>query len=320
MLVLKPRLFIGSSAEALNPAFAIQEGLDRDAEVTVWPQNVFEPTVGNLENLENVLSNFDFAAFVLTPDDVAKMKNVQHPIVRDNVIFECGLFIGRLGRRNVFLIKPRGVDDLHLPSDLAGVTALDYEHQRSDDNLVAALGQACSRMRSKIRQWTPKSTTGMEVNPHYDRDLELLDGNFQRSKVISRETIFITTGTGPVSELLDRPAAALLRDKIDVLGKSKLHRRSIIITDALWLSDSSLALNPAISIGGPPANKATNAVLTVFGNAARWENKGGLFGAFCWREKTPLVALWGASALQTRKAVEHYLIHGLQEFLNLCWK
>jgi hypothetical protein len=321
----KPRLFVGSSTEALNPAYSIQEGLDHDAEVTVWPQNIFEPTKGNLENLENALSNFDFAAFVLTPDDVLRIRKLEQLAARDNVVFESGLFIGKLGRDRVFLIKPRGAEDLHLPTDLAGTTTLDYDPNRSDGNMVAALGTACNRIRTKMRGWTPPpASTPLSapsgINPHYASDLKLLDENFQVSNLITPETILVITGTGVIAELLDRPCAAILRENIDSLGQNRPHRRGILLSDTLWLSNPNLKLCPVISVGGPPANQASKAILEGSAEKSRWKRDGGILGAFWRRDNVPLVALWGDTALSTRKSVEHYLTKGLLDFVSMCWK
>lgn len=147
-----PRLFIGSSTEALNVAYAIQENLDFDAEATVWSQAIFRPSRSTLQDLVGALDRFDFAAFVFAPDDIVNIRGLSQPAVRDNVIFELGLFFGALGLSNCFLIMPRDVERPRLPTDLLGITPLSYAERRSDQNLVAALGPACNQLRRAFRQ------------------------------------------------------------------------------------------------------------------------------------------------------------------------
>ena len=62
-----------------------------------------------------------FAIVLLTPDDMGALeddKNNQKPRARQNVIFELGFFIGRLGRRRVCALVSGEVE---IPSDYAGI-------------------------------------------------------------------------------------------------------------------------------------------------------------------------------------------------------
>jgi hypothetical protein len=93
--------------------------------------------------------NSDFAALVLTPDDWVVTRGAEFAVARDNVIFELGVFLGALGPRRVFIIHPRG-ENIRLPSDLAGVSRLDYRDNRQDENLQAAIGPAATAIRNRI--------------------------------------------------------------------------------------------------------------------------------------------------------------------------
>ena len=152
---MKPRVFIGSSVEHVDLAYAVQEGLEYDIEATVWTQGVFKPSRGTMNALVDQLDVNDFAIFVMAPDDLTAMRKEIISTVRDNVIFELGLFTGRLGQERCFIVTPRNSDDLHLPTDLLGITPAEYDADRQDKNLVAALGAACNRIRKSIKQLGP---------------------------------------------------------------------------------------------------------------------------------------------------------------------
>jgi predicted nucleotide-binding protein len=115
---VKPRVFVGSSVESLAVAYAIQENLENDAEVTVWPQGIFELSKTAVESLIRALNRSDFAIFVFAPNDTLKLRQKKHAAVRDNVIFEFGLFIGKLGRSRTFIVVPKDQKDLRIPTDL----------------------------------------------------------------------------------------------------------------------------------------------------------------------------------------------------------
>ncbi len=147
---MKPRLFIGSSVEGLKIAYALQDNLNFDADVTVWTQDIFKLSSNALDDLIEALSVHDFAVFVFQPDDITRIRNAKFKTVRDNVIFELGLFIGQLGKRRVFFLVPENSPNFHFPTDLAGVNPGTYDPGRADGNLKAALGRFCNQVRTEL--------------------------------------------------------------------------------------------------------------------------------------------------------------------------
>lgn len=130
--MVKPRLFIGSSAESVNIAYAAQQNLRHSAEVTVWDQGVFKLSATALESLLQILDTSDFGMFVFSPDDLLEIRGTENAAVRDNVILELGLFVGRLGRERCFILVPDKSSDLRIPTDMIGMTPGTYETYRSD--------------------------------------------------------------------------------------------------------------------------------------------------------------------------------------------
>lgn len=153
--MVKPSLFIGSSSEGLDFARAVRTSLRDDVEVTLWNEGFF--ALGNtfIESLVTALPRFDFAVLVLTPDDLLQSRASELLSPRDNVLFELGLFMGRLGRSRTFILHQRAPAP-KIPSDLAGVTTAVYDWPRQDDrNYLAAVGAACDNIRQVIRELGP---------------------------------------------------------------------------------------------------------------------------------------------------------------------
>lgn len=150
---MKPRIFVGSSKESIDIAYAVQENLEHDAEVTVWDQGILDLSQYTLDSLISALDDFDFGVFIFSPDDVVRIRNDEVVATRDNVIFELGLFVGRLGKERSFIIIPKGTDNFHLPTDLLGITPTMFEPNRQDKNIVAALGPSCNKIRKAINKF-----------------------------------------------------------------------------------------------------------------------------------------------------------------------
>ncbi len=86
-----------------------------------------ERSSGNtiIEKLEMCSDESDLIFVLLTPDDL--VSDTSAPLTaraRQNVILECGYFLGKLGRRNgkVILLKKGNIE---LPSDLSGIVYID---------------------------------------------------------------------------------------------------------------------------------------------------------------------------------------------------
>lgn len=147
----KPRLFIASSVESLPIAEAVNVNLDHDFEVTIWKNGTFKLSSSTIEDLVEKSSAVDFALFIFAPDDISTIRSRSEHVVRDNVVFEMGLFVGAIGKSRSFVLKPRDVD-MHLPTDLLGVTPADYDASRSDGDLVSATNRACSLIKSEVER------------------------------------------------------------------------------------------------------------------------------------------------------------------------
>lgn len=158
----RPKLFIGSSIERIDIANAIQDNLQDLAEVTVWNQGVFELNSNTLIALIEAANEFDFAIFVFHPDDKSEIRNKNYEVVRDNLIFELGLFMGKIGIDNVFYLIPNNTNNFHLPTDLLGITAGTYDINRSDDNYIAATAPFCANLKRRIKDYKIRNLIGFE--------------------------------------------------------------------------------------------------------------------------------------------------------------
>src|SRR5450759_2182044 len=128
----KPRVFVGSSFEGLPVAQAIQVELRDDALVTVWNQGCFGLGESTLESLVVALEKFDFAILVVRGDDKTVTRKQAAASARDNVLFELGLFMGRLGRGRTFIFYDTS-NPPKVIGDLKGITFAAFDG--SDRNL-----------------------------------------------------------------------------------------------------------------------------------------------------------------------------------------
>lgn len=120
----KKRVFIGSSSEELPLAEIAKKQLSAEFDVTVWNDNLWDTAVFRLN--QNFLSDlmkaslqFDFGILLGTADDKVQYRGNEVLQPRDNVLFELGLFIGRLGTSKCAFVIDK---EVKFPSDFQGIT------------------------------------------------------------------------------------------------------------------------------------------------------------------------------------------------------
>jgi len=140
----RKNIFIASSTEALPVAGAVKRSFDAEADVDIWNENIFKANRSYLDTLLNRASYYDFIIAVFTPDDEATIRQRLVKVSRDNVIFEFGLFLGRLGPNRSFLILQDGVE---MFSDWSGIEIAKFQ---PGEDLDMAVSEACNRIREEM--------------------------------------------------------------------------------------------------------------------------------------------------------------------------
>jgi hypothetical protein len=145
---LKPTLFIGSAREAIPIVQALEKNLQTHFNVIPWTNGIFKLGSTTLEDLLKTLDKSDFGIFLFTPDDASTIREKKYTIVRDNVIFELGLYIGRLGRKHGFILTPEKLpQDFHLASDLIGTTVGKFDNLKTSKEAIL---EFCKQLKTQI--------------------------------------------------------------------------------------------------------------------------------------------------------------------------
>ena len=110
---------------------------------------VFGPGGISIDALISEVDASDFAAFIFGPDDKVFSRHQDYEAPRDNVVFELGLFMGRLDRHRSFIIKDQH-SDIKIPTDLLGVTPITYVSKPGED-LSAPVATICTELQKVIK-------------------------------------------------------------------------------------------------------------------------------------------------------------------------
>lgn len=137
-------IFIGSSSEAVDFMDEIAAKLEGLGEKPLlWNESgkgIFVPGTNTIDALIEITERVKAAAFIFNADD--KIWNKKSSLesvdaVRDNVLFEYGLFVGALGKKNVcFICK----GNPKIASDLKGITYINSD-------------EGTSQVKLKLKDW-----------------------------------------------------------------------------------------------------------------------------------------------------------------------
>ncbi len=116
----RPTVFIGSSLESREIVEQVKNCFPKEEfAADPWYDGIFGKTrktggeISNAEWLKNFTDIYDFAIFIFVPDDeTISLTRFDAPggqarqarTTRHNVVFECGLFLGRLGAKKTFIL------------------------------------------------------------------------------------------------------------------------------------------------------------------------------------------------------------------------
>ena len=154
----KPRVFIGSSSEALDlvDALVLQLG-NRDILSQPWHREAFAPSASTMSSILRELDRSDFGVFIFHQDDRVHFRGNEVTATRDNTVLEYGLFVGRLGPERTIGVLPRDPEH-HAPTDTAGLEFATYD-PADVQNVVAdsvGLTAVATQIASHVRRIGPR--------------------------------------------------------------------------------------------------------------------------------------------------------------------
>lgn len=145
-----PRVFIGSASESLDIAQQVKDVLARDFECYLWTDEVFKSNDSIFQTLLTEAGLFDFGILVLAKDDYKSSRGVTTFAPRDNMLFEFGMFLGRVGSDRAFALVEDGTG---LPTDLLGIQLEKFSRSAKEGylDIRACTEKISKRMRESDR-------------------------------------------------------------------------------------------------------------------------------------------------------------------------
>jgi len=139
--------------------------------VNLWPE-FFDDNVSldTFRVLDVAAKTSEWAVFVFRGDDhvtrggtKSRKKVESHLAVRDNVLFELGLFYGHLGHTHVFILEEADKgQDAHVASDVSGITRLRFSDEATFRTQLQRVGRTIQDRSRKPRfGWVPAASLAL---------------------------------------------------------------------------------------------------------------------------------------------------------------
>jgi hypothetical protein len=186
---MKSKIFIGSTLEGIKLANAVKTNFEHDAYADVWNNGgIFSLSGNTLDDLLLHLDEYDYAIFIFQPDDKTAIRGKNYNTVRDNVIFELGLFFGKLGKNRAFYIIPRNYPKIRIPTDLYGVTAGTYDYERlmqQPDKIESIVATFCNQIKFQIKNNPVNQGIGIKESKMFNNFTEDFEKLINQAKNIT---------------------------------------------------------------------------------------------------------------------------------------
>ena len=168
----KPRIFLASSSEARDWANALALLMARGnwALIKPWFYSTFEPSVPILVALVENTRDVQFAVVLYTGDDTTESRSVVSAAPRDNIVFELGFFIARLGAERVVLVCPK--ETPKIPSDYAGygVLTFDPSYGKPEEFMIPIAQELEMRFKQLLPMKDKRDQPSVLVSPVTDSE------------------------------------------------------------------------------------------------------------------------------------------------------
>ena len=241
---MKRKLFIGSSSEGKSIAVAkklktkIIEECGEWIEPYLWSdKKVFLLNKSTYHNLLESARKFEYGIFVANVDDVLLKKGKSSLCMRDNVLFEAGMFFGSLGLTRAFLLAD---SECNLPSDYAGITVSFY----SNTNLDLKISEIVDALKDtqKSYKFSIVPSTALAIG-YFDNFVKRFSEKQKKGFMLN---ILIPKNIADIHNRIDKHFVNTRSKHLSSFWKKKLHKVYKYPSKELWDIPTTLTTLNAI--------------------------------------------------------------------------